>query len=95
MSSTTETRIAYGNSQSQGHFSIDHLKRRETHGTTSGYKTNDITPSIIWRRVAETLPAGTKPRTSRHRSSGGERQRHYQRAQSQAQHFIDHPEESG
>ena len=72
MSSTTETRIAYGNSQSQRHFTIDHIKRRETHGTSSGYKTNDITPSIIWRRVAETLPAGTKPKTLHHRSSGRE-----------------------
>ena len=37
-----------------------------------GSKTKDITPSIAWRREAETLPVGTKPRTSHHRPPGGE-----------------------
>lgn len=33
---------------------------------------------------------GTKPNTARRRSSERERQRHYQRAQSQEHHVIDH-----
>ena len=80
--------------QNQGHHTIDRLEERGRN-TTSGHKAKDITPSIAWRREAETLPVGTKPRTSHHRSPGGERQRHYQWAQSQGHHTIDRLEERG
>ena len=65
--------------QSQGQHTIDQLEER------GGHKAKDITPSIAWRREA-----GTKPRTSRHRSPGGER-----RAQSRGHHTIDRMEERG
>ena len=49
-----------------------------------------------WNVELESLPAGTKPRTSHHRSpGGGERRRHYLRAQSQGHHTIDRLEERG
>ena len=62
-------------------------------------------PPIAWINCPpeklETLPAGTKPRTSQHRSPGGERRgqrkrlRHYPRSQSQGHHSIDHQDERG
>ena len=54
-------------------------RRREEIG---GHKAKDITPSIARRREA-----GTKPRTSHHRSTGGEK-----RVQSQGHHTIDRQE---
>ena len=102
----------YLQAQSQRHHTIDHLEesgvdRGIASDTTCGHKAKGITPSITWRREAwteealQTLPAGTKPRASHHRSPGGERRgqkkrfRHYLQAQSQGHHTIDHLEERG
>ena len=63
----------YLRAQSQRHHTIDRLEKR------GGHKVKDITPSIAWR-----TEAGTKSRTSHHRSLGGPR-----RAQSQRHHTID------
>ena len=65
--------------QSQGHQTINSLEER------GGHKAKDIRPLIAWRREGD-----TKPRTSHHRSPGGER-----RAQSQGHHSIDRLEERG
>ena len=84
----------YLQTQNQGHHAIDRREERSTN-TTCRHKTKDIMPSIAGRREAQTLPADTKPRTSSHRSPGGERHKRYLRAQNQGHHAIDRLEERG